>query len=140
MVTLYRSAGGNWTSLSQKTTDASGRYAFGFSPVPSLHRIVESDPTGYASDRVVLPSGLTATVVDANTVEFMPPEASSVGPLLFYDRRLPTATPTATPTNTATPTQTATPTLTATPTATQTPTIPGIPRVWLPIIVNAWMD
>ncbi len=141
VVRLYREDSGNWQQISEKTTDSNGHYAFGFSPVPRLHRIVETDPYGYMSDRVALPSGLDATVVNANTVEFEPPSEDSVGPIVFYDRRVPTATPKPTKTNTPTATRTKTPTakLTLTPTsaATPTPTVPGeVFRIWLPIVRN----
>jgi hypothetical protein len=136
VVTLYRNENGSWTQLNQKTTDVNGHYAFGFSPVATLHRIVETDPSGYMSDRVTLPSGLDGTVVNANTVEFEPPGEGSVGPLLFYDRRLPTATATATPTKTAT--ATVTPTVTQTATFTPTPLGKAF-RVWLPMMLKAYL-
>ncbi len=137
-VSLYRNESGSWSLISQKTTDSSGNYAFGFSPVPSLHRIIETDPYDYSSDRVALPSGFDGTAVNANTVEFQPPAAGSVGPIVFYDRRLPTATATNTPTHTPSPTATEEATLTPTPTL--SPTEPGeIYRVWLPMALKAFV-
>jgi hypothetical protein len=139
VVTLYRNESGSWTQLNQKTTDENGNYAFGFSPVSTLHRIVETDPYDYMSDHVSLPSGFSGTVVNANTVEFEPPSTGSVGPLVFYDRHLPTATRTNTPT--VTPTSTQTPTATATEGATPTPTMTSeILKVWLPMILNRFVD
>jgi len=134
-ISLYRGGAGNWALVNEKTTDANGYFAFSFSSVPTLHQLVESDPAGYQSDRVTFPSGFAATVVDANTVEFNPP-ATSTGPIIFYDKVMPTATPTNTPTNTATPTATNTPT--PTPTITLTPTLSDGLTVWLPMIVNVF--
>jgi hypothetical protein len=136
VVTLYRGGEGDWLQISQKTTGANGYYAFSFSPVPQSYRIVESDPAGYESDHVALPSGL-GTVVDANTVEFELPSESSVGPLMFYDRLSTASTVTATPmaTHTGTPALSETPTETPTQTATPTPTRPsGGLTVWLPMV------
>ena len=136
-VTLYRNESGSWVQLNQKTTDSNGHYAFGFSPVGTLHRIVESDPSGYMSDHVSLPGGFAGTAVSPNIVEFEPPNEGSVGPLVFYDRRLPTSTFTATATNTLISTATPTPSVTLTPEATLTPTLTGERwRVWLPMIMN----
>ncbi len=140
LVSLYRGASGDWQLVNQKTTDANGYYAFSFSLVPQLHRLVESDPAGYASDHVAFPQGFGA-VIDANTVEFQP-SSGSAGPIIFYDRLMPTVTPTETPTETATPTATetatATPTETATPTPTATTPSQGY-RVWLPMVLNEFV-
>jgi hypothetical protein len=120
VIRLYRMG----TLHDTKTTSSAGTFAFFISPVMTGYRLTEEDPAGYASITATLPSGISGSVVDANTIDFTLPSGSEVGQFTFIDARS-SATVTPTPTE-GTPTATPTELVTATPTNTpSTGTIQG---------------
>jgi len=99
------------------TTTTGGFFQFFVSPIAAAHRLVEEDPPGYTSVTATIPSGISGSVIDANTIEFTLPTGSEVGQFIFVDQLSGTVTPTGTPegTPTITPAVTETPTPTAAP-------------------------
>ena len=113
-VELYFGRGENWTLVDSTRTTTSGWFALDYvtGVEQPRFRIVEIDPSGYASLRAEKPP-LFGWVIDDNTIEMRPPYGHGTGVMYFYDYKAdPTQTPSMTPTLIGTP---PTPTMTPTP-------------------------
>lgn len=115
------------TRIASTVTNAEGWYGLLVSSVCEFYNILETDLPGYES---VGATSVDGVVVSSNRIQYTHPlEGKTLTGNKFWDRRIVTATPTATATRTPTPTATATrtPTRTATPTATATRTVTATP-------------
>lgn len=113
-------AGNVGSHVAGTATDATGWYGLLIGGVCEYYNILETDPAGYTSAGATTVSGV---VVNSNWIQYTHPlEGKTLTGNKFWDRLVPTETPTPTATRTATSTPSPTHTPTSTPSATRTPT------------------